>query len=518
MPSPRFLQITALVAALFLSNATGGSSRPDDPLRIETFSFDALKAVARQRASQAYRPSPATLPGSLAKLSYDEFRDIRFRGSNALWRGQALFEVQFFHRGFNFAKRVNISEVVDGKAQLVGYRTESFDFGQVRVPEKLPANLGFAGFRVHFPLHTPQYKDEVIVFLGASYFRVLGRNQGYGISARGLAVNTGNAGGEEFPEFTDFWLERPGAESRTLTIYALLDSKSLSGAYRFDIRPGAATQVEVTSELYPRVAIDKLGVAPLTSMFLYGEDSSGRRFDDFRPEVHDSDGLMMEAGTGEWIWRPLANPRELRISRFMDDRPRGFGLIQRDRDFAHYQDNESKYQSRPSYWIQPLADWNEGGVELVEIPTDEEIHDNIVSYWVPAQKVEPGKPLAFRYLLSSFANSHLWPPGGKVVSTRIGAADVGSSENRAPTGMRRFVIDFAGGDLEGLHAAQPVKANIATSAGDIDSITVERLPELNVWRVAFRYMPKGGESADLRCHLTLYGEALSETWTWLWKK
>ena len=301
---------TAAVAAL-ISNAIGGfaeapapviaqlqSSAPRatapapapaataQPPAAEPFGFAAVARLARERASQPFEIRSPKLPPSLAKLTYDQYRDIRFRHTDALWRGQSLFEVQFFHRGFNYARRVQISEVYEGAAHPIEYNSAWFEFGKLtRPPANLPPDLGFAGFRVHYPLHTPAYKDELIVFLGASYFRVLGRNQNYGLSARGLAIDTASASGEEFPWFTDFWLVRPtNPEQRTLTIYALLDSESVAGAYRFEVRPGAITQVEVTSELYPRRAIDKLGVAPLTSMFLYGEDPAGRRFDDFRPE------------------------------------------------------------------------------------------------------------------------------------------------------------------------------------------------------------------------------------------
>jgi glucans biosynthesis protein len=491
--------------------AAPAASAPAAP---EAFGFAAVARLARERAAQPFEVRSPKLPPSLAKLTYDQYRDIRFRRTAALWRSQSLFEVQFFHRGFNFARRVEISEVYDGAAHPLAYNPAWFEFGKLaRPPAKLPPDLGFAGFRVHYPLHSPAYKDELIVFLGASYFRVLGRNQGYGLSARGLAIDTASASGEEFPWFTDFWLVRPAQpEQRTLTIYALLDSESVAGAYRFEVRPGAVTQVEVTSELYPRRAIDKLGMAPLTSMFLYGEDPAGHRFDDFRPEVHDSDGLMAQRGAGEWLWRPLTNPRELHVNRYMDERPRGFGLIQRDRDFTHYQDNESRFERRPSYWVQPLGDWGKGGVELVEIPSDEEIHDNMVAYWVPSAPVEAGKPLKFSYLLSAHSDSPAWPPGGKVLATRTGsAAVIGVPKDREE--RRRVVIDFGGGDLAGLDASQPVKAFVSANNGQVDTVTVQRLPDEGIWRVTFRVSPpKGKQPVDLRCYLTLYGEALTETW------
>ena len=480
----------------------------------QPFTFGDVQKLAQERAAHDYRPMSEALPAALANLSYDQFRDIRFRPESALWHGESLFEVQFFHRGYRNRQRVNIFEVGAAGASPVAYNPQFFAFGHLLKPPKAAANLGFAGLRVHYPLQSPAYKDELIVFLGASYFRVLGRNQHYGASARGLAIDTAAPSGEEFPTYTDFWLVRPQPSDRVLTIYALLDGKSVAGAYQFQIRPGAITQVEVHCDLYPRHGIGKLGVAPLTSMFLYGEDGT-RRFDDYRPQVHDSDGFMTQTGHGEWIWRPLANPRELRVNRFMDENPRGFGLIQRERDFAHYQDVESQYQARPSYWVEPLGNWGKGGVELVEIPSDEEIHDNMVAYWVPAQAAVAGKPLSFSYLLSSYAQAPHWPPGGRVVATRNGNPAMGDNKGRFATGARRMVVDFAGGDLNGLDGAQPVKADVSAENGQIEALTVQRLPT-GGWRVVFVVTPKMKKPVDLRCYLTLYGEALTESWVYQW--
>ena len=489
------------------------AQRPQRPS--EPFTFETVQRLAQDRASKPYRERSSKLPDVLAKLGYDQYRDIRFRRSSALWYDHAMFEVQFFHRGFTYDRRVNIYELVGNQVRAVPYNPAMFEFGKLVPPVKLPAELGFAGFRVHYPLNTPAYKDEVLVFLGASYFRVLGRNQLYGLSARGLAINTANEGGEEFPYFTDFWLVRPEPEQRSLTIFAVLDSPSVTGAYQFELRPGSTTQVQVTGELYPRRAIEKIGIGALTSMFLHGENST-RHFDDYRPEVHDSDGLQTQTGTGEWAWRPLVNPHTLRVNRFMDERPRGFGLVQRDREPTHYQDAESFFYLRPSYWIEPLGDWGKGGVELVEIPTDEEIHDNIVAYWVPEAPVQPKKAIPFSYLLYAYSHSNHWPPGGRVIGTRTGGILAGPNGQALP-GVRRMIVDFAGGDLDDLYAAQPVQAQITSNGGEVEDVTVQRLPQSATWRVAFKLKPGSEKPVDLRCYLTLYGEALTETWTYLWK-
>jgi len=493
-PAPTRPQTPARHSAQPASSAAPARAAARGAPAAPAFGFASVVELARERAAAPYRNRSPPVPESLRRLNYQQYAEIQFRRSDALWRNQSLFEVQFFHRGFNFDRRVNIGKLA-------------------AIARRLPAHLGFAGFRVHYPLQTPAYKDELIVFLGASYFRVLGRNQAYGLSARGLAVDTATTHGEEFPWFTDFWLVRPAQpQQRSLRIYALLDSQSVTGAYQFDVLPGSITQVTVTCELFPRSDIAKLGVAPLTSMFLFGEDPSGHRFDDYRPEVHDSDGLMMQTGNGEWLWRPLVNPTDLRVNRFMDNHPRGFGLVQRDRDFHHYQDTEEQFERRPSYWVQPLGDWGKGGVELVEIPNDEEIHDNIVAYWVPSQPVRAGRPIKLSYVLSAFLTSPNWPPGGRAVATRTGDFPLNGVTLR--NDARRVMVDFAGGDLDGLDRTQPVQAAISSSGGRVDLVSVARVPETGAWRVTFRVAPyKPKETVDLRCYLTLYGEALTETWT-----
>jgi periplasmic glucans biosynthesis protein len=248
-------------------------------------------------------------------------------------------------------------------------------------------------------------------------------------------------------------------------------------------------------------------------MYLYGENSGAHRFDDYRPEVHDSDGLMTETGTGEWLWRPLVNPKELRVNRFMDEHPRGFSLVQRDRDFNHYQDNEARYDRRPSYHVEPLGDWGKGGVELVEIPSDEEIHDNIVAFWVPEAPAQPNKPMTFSYLLSAYTGTTQWPPGGKVIATHFARVVNGTT---VVPGVRHVIVDFAGGDLDSLGGAQPIQAAASATGGEIDSVKVERLAANGVWRVSMRMKTTSDKPVDLRCYLTLYGEALTETWTYLW--
>lgn len=479
------------------------------------FDIELVKQRARALAAKRFDDGRERLPHDLKALSYDQYREIRFRPERALWRGDGLFQVQFFHRGYIFDRPVRINLLDEGGPRPVASPAGLFDVGGNRFDPPPPDGLGFAGFRLHHPLHRPDYFDEFAVFLGASYFRLLGREQHFGLSARGLAIDTALPRGEEFPFFREFWLRRPPPDATAMTLYALLDSESATGAYRFVLRPGSTTEVDVSVSIYPRRDIAKLGIAPLTSMFMFGENH-GRRFADYRPEVHDSDGLLMHAGHGEWIWRPLRNPRAVRVSAFLDRNPRGFGLMQRDRDFASYQDLEMNYQRRPSLWVEPAGDWGAGRVELVEIPSDSEVNDNIVAYWVPAAPALAGRPVEVGYRLHASGTVGAMPPRGRTVATRWGLARHAGHPNPAPAGLRRFSIDFAGGDLPLLRPAQPVHAVVSASAGEIRNTRAYRNAAIGGWRALFDFLPDGDRSADLRCFLRLRDDVLTETWSYLW--
>jgi glucans biosynthesis protein len=398
----------------------------------------------------------------------------------------------------------------------VPYRPELFDFGRTRMDKPLPVNLGFAGFRLHHPLNDPKVFDEVIAFLGASYFRFLGRGQRYGLSARGLAINVrGRDAPEEFPHFREFWIDQPLADQDRATIYALLDGASVTGAYRFDLYPGPETALEVAATLFPRRTITSLGLAPLTSMYFQGENDP-RKVDDFRSELHDSDGLLMHSGSGEWLWRPLRNPNRKTVSSFMDANPRGFGLMQRDRVFENYQDLEAFYHHRPSYWVEPVGSWGEGRVELVEIPTGDETHDNIVAYWEPRQAYEPGQEVQVAYRMRSLGANPMHPGGRAVNTFHTPPRASGSNAPSDPTN-RRFLVDFAGGDL-GFYLADPAQVQLvpSVSAGRITGTFLVPNPQIKGFRAAIDIKLEPGQVTDMRAFLKAGPRTLTETWTYPW--
>lgn len=491
------------------------------------FSFEDVTAKAQQLAAQPYQP-PESIPQWLQKLTYDQWRDIRFKPAKSLWREEQLpFEVQLFHLGLYYDRGVSIHIIDSDQVTPLAFSSDYFDYGQNSIPKTVPAELGFAGLRIHAPIKTADYYDEVAVFLGASYFRAVSANTVYGLSARGLAIDTAEASGEEFPWFREFWLVKPNPEAEQLTLYALLDSPSITGAYQFVITPGEETVTDVDSVVFPRQAIRKLGIAPLTSMFFYGENRSQRPVNDYRPEVHDSDGLAMVLEHGERLWRPLSNPKSLSLNSFAADNPHGFGLVQRDTDFDHYLDLEARYDLRPSTWVEPKGEWGAGHIELIQIPSPNELNDNIVAFWVPEAQIEPGQSLAFAYRLRW---QHFEPqrqPTGYVVATRVDNHHPSEGEQED---LHRFLVEFEGEALQQLPAETPVQAVIDVGQGaELLESQVIKNPITGGWRLVFQLSEdKAGPikrvleaneapPIELRAFLRHGADTLTETWSYVFQ-
>ena len=523
----------ATAMAIAMAACDGASDRPftvlqrppdANPVSLEPGTsatlFEQVVERARRLAQTEYAPPAASLPEALLGLTYEQYRSIQSRPEKALWQDEGRFAVQLLHPGFLYQAPVRIHVVRGDQIAPLHFDKTLFRYvgSAASVAKAVTPALDYAGFRVYYPLESDAGREEVVVFLGASYFRLLGPDQVHGLSSRGLAVDIALDSGEEFPAFREFWLVQPEPEATSLTFYALLDSPSLTAAYRFDLAPGSQTVLAVDARLHARRDVGKLGVAPLSSMFLHGQNRMPA-FDDFRPQVHDSDGLMMHTAAGEWIWRPLSNGPGLRVTSLRDRAPRGFGLVQRDRSFASYLDLEADYHRRPSEWVAVEAgDWGSGGVELLAIPTDSEFNDNIAAYWVPDQPFLAGDARRYRYRLMTFDSRLDAQTLAQVVRTRIGwGALLGQSEP-PDRSQRQFVVDFGGGALSGRVGAQPteVRAVLETSAGRTSDLVVQQLPDDEGWRAAFRLAPSDGSPADMRLYLEAAGRRLSETWSYVW--
>lgn len=478
------------------------------------FSFSTVEAQAKALAAKPYqKPDTSSIPPQLTKLNYKQYRQISYKPSAALWQGSKLgFQADFMIEGNAFRSPVKINEVDSTGVHPITFDPDNFDYGNTKLDPTQLKNANFSGLRIRFPLNGPKQTDMVLQFLGASYFSALGKGQVKGPSARGLAVDTGLISGEEFPWFKEFWIERPASDDKEMVIDALLDSKRVTGAYRFVLRPGVATVVDVQARIFLRDYVTKLGMAPLGSMYLYGENEPNRTRDDYRPEVHNSDGLQIESGTGEWIWRPLVNPKRLLITSFSMTNPQGFGLMQRDRDFDDYQDLKSRFDLMPSVWVQPKGNWGSGRVELVEIPSPDETNENIVAFWVPDKVPKPQQPFDFSYRINWQMQHQTNPPASWVTQTRRGKNS--GDADRKGIG---FVIDFNGPALKKMPDDTKVDSVVSVDGnGEILNRSVIRNDADGGWRLKLRLRRMdNSKPVELRAYLRSDHNTISETWSYI---
>jgi periplasmic glucans biosynthesis protein len=506
-----FMKALGTLAAATLLPAFGhleAAPQAADASTTMAFSAGEVQKQARALAAEKFVRPKIDLPKQLQDMGYDQYRDIRFKRERAIWTSEGVpFLVELLPRGFIFKDPVVIYVVADGIARRVVYSPDFFTFGPSVQPPPDGTVTDFSGFRILAPINRADAFDECVLFQGASYFRAVAKGQGYGLSARGLALNTGDREGEEFPFFRAFWIERPQPEAHAIVVHALLDSASTTGAYRFTIRPGDATVMDVEMTLYPRVELKLAGLAPLTSMFAFGPNNRVG-IDDIRTAVHDSDGLAIWNGRGEWLWRPLIRTETLQISAFIDDNPRGFGLLQRHRAFADYQDLDAHYERRPSLWVETIGYWGSGAVQLVEIPSKTDYHDNVVAFWRPNQPIPAQSEDRRTYRLHWCWTPPATPPMATTADTRVGAG--------GEKGTRLFVIEFVGGRLAELTPDAPVKMDVTTSAGTVKSAVAQPNPATGGWRVSFVLDPTGAKLCDMRGILRLGEDPLSEVWNYRW--
>ncbi|WP_232802456.1 glucan biosynthesis protein G [Alloalcanivorax mobilis] len=483
------------------------------PSLATAFDFDDVIAEARGLADQAYKPPPP-VPQFLQDLNYDQYQGIRFKPQNSLWApSKSRFQVMLVSPGLFFKHAVRM-HVIDAQGlHDIDYDKSNFTFDNEELSRRVPADLGYAGFKLTYPMHDAGTQNQFLVFAGASYFRAVGRDNAFGLSARGIAVDTGLPSGEQFPSFTEFWLVRPAAGDEVVSIYALLDGRRLTGAYRFDVRAGDATVIDVKARLFPRDGIQMLGIAPLTSMFFYGSNT-GRPLGEWRPRVHDSDGLLIQnGGSGEWLWRPLLNPAGLKMDYFLTENVRGFGLMQRQERFEDFADFGAKYQDRPSAWVAPQGDWGKGRITLVQLPTRTETNDNIVAFWTPMEPVTKNQTLSFDYRLTFGDRDIAGIQTGQALDTYVGDGNkVGGGNSE---GAYRVIIDFGDGVLDSLSADAAVTSNV-TAGGDGEVIEhfVEYLAPVKRWRLSILARPAEGQPLQLRAFLKKGEDTVSETWSY----
>jgi glucans biosynthesis protein len=506
-----FAGAAALLSTTSLTGLAWGQEAP--------FSFDSLSETMRAKAAAPYSPAPVELPAFVKTLDYDLYRLIQFRTDRAVTLGPAQYQLQAFHLGWLYQEPVALFHTAGGTAAPISFSAEDFEYFKAEFKTAAEAGPlpGVAGFRINYPLNAADRFDELVSFLGASYFRALGRHNIYGASARGVVINSWLGGAEEFPHFTQFYLDTP-QPGQPLVVHAALEGESLTGAYRFEISPGSAehqdTVITVTARLFARKDIQELGLAPLTSMFLFG-DSNRAQFDDFRSQVHDSNGLWIKRPSGETLWRALNNPPVLGNSYFTETNPAAFGLMQRDRVFENYQDAGAHYERRPSVVVEPIGEWGKGAIRLIEIPAELEADDNIVAFWISEKPLKAGETIEVQYRLRwGDLNPEAAGPLAHVVDTRAGQGGV-SGVASAQT-LRKFVVDFAGGPLESWDGA-PIDVVASLSGGRVVYATASRIEANGHWRLVIDADVDPGALVELRGYLVGQGRQLTETWLYQWR-
>ena len=484
------------------------------------FSLDDVTARAKALVEQPYVAPVSNLPPVFSSMQFADYQKMQPRGDRLEWRDkQTPFRLSFYHQGMHFNAPVRISEISEGGVNEITYDADRFDFGNLAFDKSATRTLGYAGFRVLYPINQAGKDDEVISFLGASYFRVIGKGQVYGLSARGLGIDTAPPGGEQFPEFREFWVQRPTAQDRQLVIYALLDSPRATGAYQFILTPGRDSVVDVQANVFARDDVKSLGIAPLTSMFLYGPSQQSALKRNFRPAIHDSNGLAIHTGDGEWLWRPLNNPSTLAISSFQVDNIKGFGLLQRGREFSRFEDLKDRYDLRPSTWIEPQGKWGKGKLMLMEIPTPDETNDNIAAYWTPDAPVTKGQLLQFAYRMhwttdeaalrgadDAWVRQTFHTDGEQLQANLIRRLD----------GSTAFLIDFEGPALGRLPANMQLTPQISVGDNaDLLESVLERNPAIKGWRLTLRLKVKNpAQPVEMRAALMQGEKPLTETWSY----
>lgn len=514
--------LAGLGFSLFLASTTA-LTRPLLAQQSDTFAFDfeSFSERLRAMAAEPYTAAQINMPAAFQGLGYDAYRMIQYRSDASKWAGDSAgYQLQAFHLGWLYNEPVRIFEVENGAAAPITFSASDFTYHNVAIGEAAAAEPfpGVAGLRVNFPLNRPDALDELVTFLGASYFRALGRNNIYGASARGLVLNSWVDLPEEFPRFSEFYVEKPKL-GMPLVVYAALESPSVTGAYRFVITPASdstqASVMDVTARLFFRKDIKELGVAPLTSMFLYAEANRGD-FDDYRPQVHDSNGLLVERESGEVLWRALNNSSWLGNSYLAETNPKAFGLYQRGRNFESYQDAGAHYERRPSIRVEPVGDWGQGMVRLVEIPAKLEADDNIVAFWIPSEPALAGQAREYNYrLLWGDLDPDSASPIAHVAETRGGVGGVSGVENAA--NLRKFVIDFQGGELDALAAGTPIDVIATAGGGVIRNSVLSRVDANGVWRLVLDVEVEPGATLELKAYLVGLGKKLTETWLYQWR-
>jgi glucans biosynthesis protein len=461
--------------------------------------------MARALAKKPFKAISADLPDPFKNLTFEQYAAIHTRPEARVWTTEAVgFALEPLHRGFIYENAIELNIVSQGQAYRLVYDAKLFDLGALHPSPKI-GDMGFSGFRVLVPHDKPDF-TEIASFQGANFFRALAVGQVPGLVSRALAVRLADPKGEDVPVFRTIWIEKPSLITKALVVHAVVDSQTITGAFRFTIRPGEATIIDTECTLFARVAVDNIGLGTMSATHLLGF-MDHHKFDDLRPNVSEVCGLQMLTGAGEWLWRPVANRDTLQISTFIDEKPRGFGFLVRDRAFDDYADEDQHWEKRPSLWIEPLGEWGQGGVQLIEIPSESEGNDNILCFWRPKQQLAAGSETPFAYRQFWCWNPPEQPDLARAVTSRSG---------RGSGKRRRFLVNFEGDILANAERTAGLKPTLTAGGGTITQVRAYPSDNNKSVRVLFEIDPGSDQSSELRLVLEAQGKAVSETWLYRW--
>ncbi len=484
------------------------SSNQDSPESVKD--WDSLQRYAHALSKKPYVPSPVLPPG-LQGLTYDEYRLIAFDLMKGVWKNQSRpFWLEFFHRGFVHQDQVAVNLIADKQVSPLPFSRDYFEYRGVMADREIPPSTGFAGLRVAGFFPNSDDPQEILTYVGSSYFRARTASSVYGTSSRGLAVNIGMNKAEEFPAFREFWVIRPANNDRELQLLALLDGESVTGAYQMTLQLQAkslaepeATHVDVKAKIYFRQLPEKLGIAPLTSMWMWGDGLKPPPLDS-RPKVHDADGLLVRSNENEWSWRALNRQNYPSLTSLKFEQVDGFGLMQRDSNYNHYLDDEAKYDRRPSVWVTPSQSFKSGHIELLELPGVHEGIDNIAAYWVP-EKLSLSEPLELEYRVSYFRGNH---PQQNWLATAQ-KLDVSRFDETV-----RLSVEFEGPAIEQLSQETPLDAELTTIRGEV--VNQQLVSVRGGSRtVIVDVRPTEDKPFEIRMALKDANRTVSETWNYL---
>lgn len=478
------------------------------PVESDAFTPAKVAEIARALAGDAFKPPAASPLDALASPSPEELAAIRYKPNELIWANDNLpFAIEPLHRTRNMPGELALYLVDGATASRLPYDPAKFEFGKVK-PPPAGTQLGFTGFRV---LHrgSDGHLNPVVSLLNASILSAIARDQVWGAIARPMSVYSAEQG-EETPHIRTIWIEKPKPIATELVMHAVVDTPSLAGAVRFTLRAGEATVIDTECTIFARKQVDHLALTPIQATYLSGP-IDWPQTGDMRPAAYEAGGVQMLTGAGEWIWRPVSNRSRLQISGFVDRDPQGFGLIQRDRAFATFLDDDGEWQRRPSVWIEPIGKWGPGEVTLMEIPAASQNNKNIACYWRPKPALAAGSETSFAYRQFWCWRTPEVPDGARVMLSRIGRLPGDTSEVK-----NRVLIQFQGEQLSDPNKAATIAPSIWSSAGKVSSVRVFRTPRHGSMRVVFDLDPGGQPLVELRVVLKQDAASMSETWLYRW--